>query len=94
MNKRAGIDPFTVFITIMIIAALIIVPAGYEKDRALDKACQDLGFKEYKSWNRQATCTDTWGNVVFVKMDCEGFWKPKCSAHKIKIGEVWGVIKE
>lgn len=52
------------------------------------EACQEIGFVEAKGRLGIDTCGDSEGNLHYVDMDCKGLWKYKCSARKIKVGDV------
>ena len=56
------------------------------------EACKEIGMKSNTQYMKIPSCEDKQGNIHFVKFDCTMLkmgWN-KCSANKIKVGEVWG----
>lgn len=95
MNKK-GIEGFTVFIIfiMLFIGSLMVlaIDSSFLQYKQ-DDACKEIGLKNpLKLDGGLNTCEDKLGNRHFVKFDCTylKFHVNKCSAKKIKVGEVWG----
>jgi len=57
-------------------------------DYAKGKACREKGFEKYIGGKGIPMCKDHYGNFHYIRFDCNGFIRRKCTAKSISVGDV------
>jgi len=87
--NRDSVLPLILVIIIIIIGVLIGL-TSYNVDLSKNRACMELGYDHYATYNSEYVCVDESGNKYFVEM--EPVASPRLTieyeAHEITIGYV------
>jgi len=85
-------------VSFLIVVALMftgLALQGKNRREKTNEACMNLGGEKYVRLNGLQACEDIRGNILFVKLTCNGkdidevWWIKNCIATPIKVGEVW-----
>lgn len=76
-----------VMFVVLLLFGLFMYIVGYHIPNAKDKACQELGYDEYRPIGTFPTCLKQ-GEAQTVIMDCKGL-PHHCEAEEIKVVGVW-----